>query len=369
MINNKYVDNQILNDYFSGSFTSLKIRYADTDNLLTKSNIYKMNDKINVFLNFENPLKHLSMIMNLEEKILSNKEFSNIIISNMINYIAHYKRFFVNNTFDTKVYLYMTDIDSNEFHEYKYNEDYRSYYLMKYNNNPKFNILTTRLRKDIFDTVSKICEFIPNVYFIKCKNIEGSLLPMIIAEKTPDRKNIIFTSDLYETQYEFLDNFDVYYIKRGATDIKYCSNVPEFVDAINRTETNSLTLYNSFSTYPLYCTLLSVIGDRKRSIEGISGLGIYGLFKLIEAGLMDHLITKDTTSPNLIADLFQDEVERAEFINNYFCTSFSIMYKELTDGDKSSIYSQLVDRRDDNSLMTLNNTKFANHPLILDGML
>ena len=45
------------------------------------------------------------------------------------------------------------------------------------------------------------------------------------------------------------------------------------------------------------------------------------------------------------------------------------MYDELTNAEKSSILSQRVDRIDTNTLHAINNTKFYNHPLRLEGLL
>ena len=45
------------------------------------------------------------------------------------------------------------------------------------------------------------------------------------------------------------------------------------------------------------------------------------------------------------------------------------MYTELTDAEKTSILSQITDRRDDNTLYRLNQQNFQNYPLILEGLL
>ena len=111
------------------------------------------------------------------------RDFETILISNILNLAAHYKRFFISNGLDTKVYLYHTDFDSTEFNQCKYNEDYRMYYLCKYNNNPKFVYLTDALKATVLPEVKIYCEFIPNLYYISAKNIEGSLVPLVIAKK------------------------------------------------------------------------------------------------------------------------------------------------------------------------------------------
>lgn len=366
---NNAIDNAIMRDNFTGSFTSLKIRYKDLDDYLTSSQNYEMNDKVNVFLNFESIMKHITMILNLQEKIMVQKEFEKIIISNTINYIAHYKRFFVNNTFDTRVYLYMTDLDSDNFHERNYNEDFRSYYLMKYNSNPKFTLLANKLRHDIIKEVKTLCNFIPNAYFIVSKNIDSSLVPLIIGNESKDRKNVIISSDPYEMQYTFIDGYDDYYIKRNPTEIRTISGKEGFINVYNKTEVNTCDLARFYDTYPLFCSLLSSYGDKKRSIDNLSGVGIVSLSKLIESGVSSNVIQKSSSTPEVLGDIFHDTDLKDEFINNFYCTSFLNMYKELTQADKSSITNQIIDRRDDNAFTTLNRTTFANYPLIIEGLL
>jgi len=126
----------------------------------------------------------------LEKKIVVQNDFEEIIISNIINLAGFYKRFFVNNGLNTKVYLFHTDFNSDDFIQKKYNEDYRSYYLTKFNTNPKFVLLTEKLKNEILPDVRTICEFIPDVYYLSSMNIEGSLIPYIISN-TNNRKNLI----------------------------------------------------------------------------------------------------------------------------------------------------------------------------------
>ena len=45
------------------------------------------------------------------------------------------------------------------------------------------------------------------------------------------------------------------------------------------------------------------------------------------------------------------------------------MYDELTDGEKSSIIDQQINRSDVNSLQNLNSSKFYNYPLLLEALL
>jgi len=357
-------------DPFSVCFNILKMRYKDYDESLTSKNFLNQNDKINVFINLETVYKHLSMINDLEKKIVIQRDFEEIMISNILNLAAHYKRFFVNNGLDTRVYLYNTDFNSTEFNQFKYNEDYRSYYLVKFNDNPKFALLTERLKGKILPDIRTYCEFIPNIYYISAKNIEGSMVPYIIAQNDPDRKNLIITGDIYDSQYTVIPNFVNHYIKRTYnTNVVYSDIDGYLKDILKKDDTSIDGMKSIFDKYSIYCTLMSVMGNKSRSIDSISGWGPKTLQKYIEAGIAQHIIQQETTNPEILGEIFHDGETKEEFVNNFYCSSIIPMYEELTSAQKSSILQQRTDRIDVNTLQLLNSTKFYNHPLLLEGLL
>ena len=188
-------------DPISPVFNYFKIKYSDYDNDLTSLNILNPGDKVNVFISMESIYKNLSMVQDLEKKLLLYRDFKVSFISNVLNLVAHYKRFFRNNTLQPRMFIYQTDFMSDEFPEYKYNDEFRSYYLNKYNENTKYTYLTDNLKDEIIPELITYCQFIPGVYFITAKNIEGSLVPYIIGESDKAYKNFIISTDMYETQY------------------------------------------------------------------------------------------------------------------------------------------------------------------------
>lgn len=364
------MDSQKFDDYnpFSVCFNALRMKYQIYDESLTASNFLKPTDSVNVFINLESVFKHLSMLQDLEQKIILQNDFNEIIISDIINLAGFYKRFFKGNGLDTKVYLFHTDFQSNDFIQKKYNEDYRSYYLMKFNKNPKFVVFTEKLINEILPNVRTICEFIPDVYYLSSNNIEGSLIPYIIG-KDSDRKNLIITGELYDTQYSFIDNFNNHYIRRSFANQVIANNVDEYLCYLSKQTKEEIKqidyLYNS---HPLYCTLLSIIGDKNRSIGGVPGYAFKTLSKLIYNAINTNIIRNDTTNPQLIGTIFDDDEDREEFINSYKCTDVVSLYKELTDADITSINNQICDRIDINSITSLNGDRFYNHQINLESL-
>ena len=358
-------------DPFSVCFNLLKLKYRDYDESLTAKNFLTPEDKVNVFINLETVYKYLSMILDLDKKILVQKDFDVIMESNILNLASHYKRFFKGNGLDTRVYLYNTDLKSEEFIQYKYNEDFRSYYLTKFNSNPKFSLLTEHLTQKILPDIKIYCEFIPDVYYISAKNIEGSLVPYIIAKNDESRKNLIIGGELYDTQYSLIPNFVNHYIHRSYTAKSIYSDVKGYLKELtsNEKDCDLTQLSNIFSKNSIYCSLMSVLGDKVRSIDKIYGIGIKTFQKKLEEAMMQNIINENTTNPEIIGDIFKDGEVKDEFINNFYCSSVLFMYHDLTESEKKSILSQQVDRIDINSLRHLNDTTFYNHKIILEGLL
>lgn len=360
-----------LNDFdpFSVCFNALRMKYQYYDESLTSSNFLNKDDKINVYINLESIFKHISMLQDLEKKIVVQKEFEEIVISNIINLAAFYKRFFTLNGLDTKVYLFHTDFNSTNFVQNKYNEDYRSYYLTKFNTNPKFALFTEKLKESILPDVRTLCEFIPNVYYLSGVNVEGSLIPYIISNIDTDRKNLIITGELYDTQYSFLNNFNNHYIRRSYSNQVIASNIEDYLSYISKQEKEEIkNVEYLFNSHSLYCTLLSIMGDKSRSIDGVCGYAFKTLSKLIYNGITHNIIRDDTTSPNILGNIFDDIDDKEDFINNYYCISITSLYNELNNSDITSIKNQICDRIDINSIQGLNSTRFYNHQLFLEGL-
>ena len=345
-------------DPFSIYFNMMKIKYNEYDKILTNANFLQEHDKINVFINLETVFKYLTMISDLEKKLILQKQYPTIFISNILNLSAHYKRFFISNGLDTRIYLYHT-----------YNDEYRSYYIIKYNNNPKFVYMTDGLKSSILPETKSISEFIPRVYYISSHNIEGSLVPYIIGEDDKTRKNLIITGEFNETQYSLIPNYFCSYIHTGLGNRNICNNIPETLEEITKKTNNDLDSFcNTYSHYGTYCSLLSVLGDRTRSVDGLNGIGPKILEKYIQQGLIRNEIQLSTTNPNMIGNIFHDEDIKEEFINNFYCMSLIDMHKELSTSNILGILNQRKDRFDNESLIKLNATKFYNYPLTLEAL-
>ena len=308
--------------------------------------------------------------MYLLDKKSLYRDFKVSFISNVLNLVVHYKRFFRGNGLKCRVFLYQTDFNSNEFPEYKYNDEFRSYYLNKYNENPKYTYLTDNLKSDIIPELISYCQFIPNVYFINSKNIEGSLIPYIVGNSDKRYKNFIISTDMFDTQYSGIPGYCDHLINRFIKDGKY--NICKIHDILyklsSKDPSESDVVIDTVSPYPIYCGFLATIGEKQRSIDGIAGIGIKNYTKIIRNGYNTNEFNYNVTNPEMIGKAFHNIDSMNTFINNYYCTCIEYMYNNLTKANIDFILNQITDRSDNNSFNILNSTKFIKHPINLEGL-
>lgn len=351
-------------------FNMMKIKYQTYDAALMDSDFLQPTDKINVFINLETVLKYISTVQDLEKKMMVCADIDKILVSNTINLAAHYKDFFRGNGLDTNIFLYMTDLSSNcsDFEETRYNEDYRSYYVNKYMGNPKFVLLGSKLKDVILPEVKTICEYIPQVYYVSKKGIDSGLIPYIISEKYPDRKNIVLSGDLYDTQYGYCDNFLSQLYMRGWNLNVLAYDVKGYLKTITKSDTVPSNVIDLFKNAAFYKLLLCCIGDRYRSVDGITGIKFAKLISAIVGGLKDGRITTSTTSAELLSDIFPDTLKKSVY-DNMVVMDLHSKLKLLGEGSKKDITSQIIDKVDRTSLMKLNSSVFQKHPLWLEALL
>lgn len=355
---------------FSICFNMLKLKYSVYDASISELDVLKPTDKINVFLNIETVLKYLSTVRDLEQKLILNRDYPVSMIADFINLAAHYKEFFKNNGLDTKVFLYMTDLDSEteQFHECQYNVDYRCYYLNKYNGNPKYAVLCDGLKNRIFPKLKDICDFIPDVYFIKSKNIDGSLIPYIVSEDQPDRKNFIVSGDNYETQYSFLPNFTHHLFKRHFSSNSLSFDVKNYLKTISKHTELPPEDIDLYKNYGFFTLLLACNGETYRCIDKVNGVGYSTLTKKLRQSINTGELTSSIENINILSNIFDDKTKE-DVIENYNTISLKNSITMLLDGEKKEILSQVVDRIDLNSLMKLNNTLFQDNRLRIESLL
>ena len=358
-------------NYFSVCFNIMKMRYMDFDRSIESlDGFVDPTDKINIFISMETILKNLCSIRDLDEKVMNAEKLGVQLVSDMINICAHYKRFFVDNGLFTRVFLYMTDLASDSLREYEWNEDYRSYYFIKYNRNPKYDSLREELNKTTFPLLRQIIEFLPNVYFIECKNIDGSTIPYTIGTSEPGYKNFILSSDTMETQYTLIPNFVHYYMKRSSSGSSNNCTVDMYLENIFKLKGKqefSNEYAHLFGNRSFYLLLLTSIGEKYRCIDKISELTPLKVTKYLLNGIQTNQILPTTEHIDLLVKIFPEEI-REEIKRTVM--EMDIIKKDqlLTEEDRFQIQKQMNDRFDHASLLRLNQGMFYTCPLMLEEL-
>ena len=356
-------------DIFSTMFHMMKIKYYEYGKSISAMNFVQPTDKINVFINMEAVLRYISTISHVDEKIMAERDFSTILESGAINLCAHYKRFFREEGLETRVFMYYTNLESDEFDNFKYNNEYRSFYMNKFTMNPRFKAIGEAMIDDVDPNLTTTMQFIPGINFISCIGIEGSIIPLIIANSDPTYKNFIITTDMYESQYQLLPNqFCVHIIRRSNNGTVILDNLKSSIWTLLGRDYKEKGIDISILTNPTFYNLvLSADGDKERSIESLKGIGRVTMLKLIHEAINRKKITPDTTSLDMVLDAIH--IEKKDILENSFkCTDIFSQYKDLTEVKKHSILNQVVDRFDYNSIITLNQTKYKDYPLMLQEL-
>lgn len=358
------------NDSFTVCFNMLKMKYQSYENDIDNANFLTPGDRVNVFISFETVLKNISQIKDVDRKMILERDFKIIMESATLNLAAHYKRFFAQNGLETRIFLYYTDLKSDDYDLWSISEDFRSYYEQKFMSNPKFSYLGEMLTGSIIPDVQTISNFINGVYFISTKNFDSSLVPIIIANMDKTWKNLVITGDCYDTQYQFNPRtFLTHYIKRSSGNTLITYNIADtirnvFFDKESDCE-GMISLISSNLTF--YNLLLAAKGSKIRSIDTIKGIGYKSIIKYIMKALDSGTIEPTTKNLDIILDIFPEEIQD-ELKTNFRCVDVVDQYKRLTSEEIFSIEKQIVDRSDNNSLAMLNAKKFYHHQLMLQEL-
>lgn len=332
---------------------------------MSKINI-QPRDHVNVYINFESVLKNITMQKNLIQLVSFHKQKVVIELeAAILNLVANYRMYFKKNKCVPKIYLYHTDLGEDKQQMSVYNKYYRNYYHNRYMQNPQFRDMGKIMNTLIIPEIELITSYIPDCYFIKSKTFDGSLIPMVCSNFS-DAKNVIITADVFDTLYLFNPNFMTVYIKRRYPNFTVTSEIDTTVQTIIKDENPfDLTIFNSELYYRL---LISIKGSKIRNIRSAKGFGYGKFMKLLKEGIDRDIVLRDFESIDSVIQLFPDKY-REDIKSAFQCTGLDIQYSLLNEIDIEGIKSQIVDKVDIPSLEALNNQRFLEFPINLQGLL
>lgn len=323
-------------------------------------------DEINVFINLEGVLQNLAMQKGLNTYVAFNKQkFVIELESSILNLIANYRMYFKKEKCFPKLYFYITSLDENNQQMKVYNKYYRDFYHNQYMNNPSFKLAGEVLKSIVLPEIKLILLYVPGCYYLESDTFDSSIIPQVVSTLSSG-KNVIITGDIFDTLYSFNPNFLPIYIKRYYSNFSVFSSIEDIVRSIVKGESPfDLSIFNSEMYYRL---LLSIKGSKTRNIKSAKGFGYGKFMNIISEGIKNDIVLRDFESINSIIDLFPDQYK--EDIKIAFqCTSIENQFNLLGDSDIEKIKSQIVDKIDIQSVESLNNKRFIDFPINIQGLL
>jgi hypothetical protein len=121
----------------------------------------------------------------------------------------------------------------------------------------------------------------------------------------------------------------------------------------------------------LYPFILSVIGDKRRNIGKIKGVGINTiyknlskLFKTLDIG-EDEYVSFEQLAMAIKEDKDHPSGNREKVVNNYLCIDIDRQYAMVSESQKTSIENQMVNHYSTDSLKSINSKYFESSPISL----
>lgn len=334
-------------------FNMFKIKYSKLDELLVNIPFDK-GEEIIIFINLESILKKITSTITDRENMLFSSKRNIILTSCVFNLIAHYRYYFYKKSICSRIYVYGPEsIDMNYLNR-EYNKDYRTHMMLL---NTEQTTSIGKTYEDSIKMIKTILNYVEGVNFITSGIIEPSVIPLIITNylKTDNKKNFIITDDRYDYQY-IKDYFMILKPRMEKSIVIDHGNIMEVLK--EKTKCNNIP-NPEINFLPF---IISILGDKYRNIDKIKGMGISKIFKEIDKGLKNNLVTNDINNINSLSCLI-NETYHNDFLINYMTTSIYEQYKKLSDVELKYITNQIIDKYDGGYMKVVNNEYFIDNPL------
>ena len=336
-------------------------KYEEMNRMLYNSSL-KSRSIVNVFINLEYMITNLqsSRFCDIDKELATKCDMRNIV-SDIFSIVSHYRNYFIYYDIYPRIYLYMTDPDSNDFIEKTYNPNFRNRYNRECQNELCQETLETF--KKSFSIIQTICKYIDDVSLIISKNIDSSLIPYIVSINNHGRyRNIIIDNDSVNDVYYSLPNtLRRIKVKRRLHKRYGEYNFQELLSYEYKISNFNLYLHN-----PLFvAAIISCINrENIRGIPNILGYGTAALTKDIIKGIDNGIITDRTQSIELFQECITEKY-RDGIINNMKQIDIPYRYHLLNPANINSIMSQVVNLYDVEGLKEISKSVFTDYQLDL----
>lgn len=354
------------------AFNVLKFKYIELDQLIgefIKTNRIKT---CNLFIDLDYiNFRFRSASYNTRFQACGAAAFKQYA-SNILNLVAHYKKWFVRNGVNLKCYIYYTNAVGG-FTSALINKNYRRDYLSAQDaNNPKCYYINLCINGGI-QLLGKICDYIDGVYLINTKGEEPAVLPYLISQTNKADWNYLLSQDRLELQYVNYDRFSIIYPSHSyGNKIITAANLWE---TICIKEGKFTPHYNEYDS-KLFIPVMAIAGDKTRSISKIRTIGWIGILDILDeiwSTNKDHSLV---TMLDAIMEILNNKNKKLEekymynFKMNMLMCSMKSRYDVMSETNKTMILSQIKDIPDRETLNEIANNPmlFGNYPINVDAL-
>ena len=355
-------------------YNSFKIRYLKLNQLFGSLHLNGIKT-VTLYINLESILSPLHQ--NSYEEYLSsatsdsvNEEYKSVI-ANIINIAAHYRNYFTKGHVFSNIVFFYNELDNkngynNSIHISKYRKSYYDTY-----NDSKYERVN-EIIKGAIEYCHKIVDFIDSVYILKTNRLDSSVIPFMCSKNCKALKadlNMILTKDVYDWQY-VNHRFLVLIPKGDDSIILYQKILMQYLIFKYDMEDKYKILISPL----LYPFILSIMGNKKRNLQKVKGIGFKKVYKELEKlYIKDFLSDENPSSYNIeyLNELIRDNNGfystgvRELVVNNYYAIDIERQLNISDWKENDKILSGIVNRYDVDGLKRLNDRTFSDHPINL----
>ena len=354
-------------------YNSFKIRYVLLNKLFREQHFNNVKS-ITLYINLESVLNPLHQ--NSYEEYLSSctqdaiQEEYISVIANIINIAAHYRSYFTREHVFSNIVYYYTDFTdqkhyNNSVHIPKYRKNYCDMYKDK-----KYERVNEILVGAI-EYCHKIVDFLDSVYILKSDRLDGSVIPYLCHDdkRLKADLNLLLTKDVYDWQY--VNHGFMVLVPKG--DDSVLLNREVFMKYLLY-KNDMMDKYKVVISSELYPFILSVMGNKKRNLEKVRGIGFKRLYKELEnLYIKDYISEENEYCYNIeyLNDLirsnngFYDTGVKELISSNYYAIDLDRQLNIADSNDNDKILSSIINRYDTNGLKRLNDHTFSDNPINL----
>lgn len=345
-------------------FNVYKARFEDLDFHISKIRRSQYIHSMDIFINLDDLVHNLHRPNVEKEFELCGYKVTAQCTSNLLNVLAHYKRWAAKAGIKSRVWGYFTS-DMSNFKNCIYLKDYRKYFVENMSkDNPNF-MLINRAATNALKIAKDISQYVEDIHIIDTAYLEPSVIPLYLKEQgiADYEWGMIVSRDMYDLQYAYRDRWIFVSPKGDNTRIVTRGDMWEYIATREHVVTDdyNVAMYH----HDIFPLALAVAGNKFRSIPRLGRIGWKTIFKYL-----DEVTEKDSASSTILGNrmleiLKKRKVSDDAIMANFMVSSVERQCKVIGDVAGTFIRSQIHNVTDHDNLATMNEVYFSEFPINL----